>query len=45
MDRNRHIEISLGGISQIEARMSEAVRVPYEALREHVTQASVVFAD
>ena len=39
------IEISLGGISQIEARVSEAVRVPYEAVREHVTQAPVVFAD
>lgn len=39
------IAISLGGISQIEARMSEAIRVPYEAVREHVTQARVVFAD
>ena len=39
------IEISLGGISQIEARMSEAVRVPYEEVREHVTQAPVVYAD
>ncbi len=39
------VEISLGGISQIEARMSEAVRVPYEEVREHVTQAPVVYAD